>query len=61
MAVLLALVGYERSATAGRILTFFAVLTFVGSVALGWHYAVDGYVGALMAYAIWRGVRQTAE
>ena len=57
MAVLLALVGYERSATAGRILTFFAMLTFVGSVALGWHYAVDGYVGALMAYAIWRSVK----
>jgi membrane-associated phospholipid phosphatase len=57
MAVLLALVGWRRNATAGTLLTIFAVLTMIGSVALGWHYAIDGYVGALMAYAIWRAVR----
>jgi PAP2 superfamily protein len=28
-------------------------LTFVGSLALGWHYAVDGYAGALIAWGCW--------
>jgi len=34
----------------------FWVLTIgiqIGSVALGWHYAIDGYVGGLMAWACW--------
>jgi hypothetical protein len=57
MAVLLALVGWRHSAAAGTLLTIFAALIMLGSVALGWHYAIDGYIGALMAYAIWVGVR----
>jgi hypothetical protein len=28
-------------------------VTFVGSLALAWHYAVDGYAGALLAGAAW--------
>jgi hypothetical protein len=28
----------------------------VGSVALCWHYAIDGYAGALVAVAIWYAV-----
>jgi len=28
-------------------------VTFVGSLALGWHYAVDGYAGALLAVLVW--------
>jgi hypothetical protein len=31
----------------------FAALIFIGSVALGWHYAVDGYVAALLVWLIW--------
>jgi PAP2 superfamily len=56
MAVLIALIARARNATAGMLLTVFALLTMLGSVVLGWHYAIDGYVGALMAYVIWRGV-----
>jgi hypothetical protein len=26
---------------------------FVGSIALGWHYAVDGYVGAAGVAVLW--------
>ena len=29
------------------------ILTQVGSVILGWHYAVDGYAGILLALLIW--------
>jgi len=59
MAVLMALVGRARHRRAGALLTVFAFTVMIGSVVLGWHYAIDGYVGALMAYAIWRGVRST--
>lgn len=31
----------------------FTLITFFGSVFLQWHYAVDGYVGFLLAYPIW--------
>ena len=29
-------------------------LTFVGSLVTGWHYAVDGYAGILLAFASYR-------
>jgi membrane-associated phospholipid phosphatase len=54
MAVLLALVGWARHPLAGVALSLFAVLIMVGSVVLAWHYAVDGYVGGLMAVGCWR-------
>jgi hypothetical protein len=59
MAVLIALVGRARHAGYGMLLTVFALITMIGSIVLGWHYAIDGYVGAVMAYAIWRVVRLT--
>lgn len=31
----------------------FAIAIFVGSIVLGWHYAVDGYIGALVAWFSW--------
>lgn len=34
------------------------LLTFVGSIATGWHYAVDGYVGIALAQAVyWLSLR----
>jgi membrane-associated phospholipid phosphatase len=33
---------------------FFAVSIFLGSILLGWHYAVDGYAGAFIACACWK-------
>ena len=34
----------------------FAGLILIGSIHLGWHYAIDGYVAAAAAWLIWRGV-----
>jgi hypothetical protein len=34
-------------------LTLFAALIMVGSVHLAWHYAIDGYVGAAVAFFGW--------
>jgi hypothetical protein len=38
----------------GWLLTGFASLIMIGSVHLGWHYAIDGYVGAGLAVIGWR-------
>ena len=32
----------------------FSALIFLGSIHLGWHYAVDGYAGALVALLCWK-------
>jgi len=52
-AVLFALLGWQVSRAHGIALTIFAVLIFLGSIHLGWHYAVDGYFGAALAVVIW--------
>jgi len=43
-----------------RLRVFYLAVTLlflVGSVATGWHYAVDGYAGLLLALVCWWGVR----
>lgn len=37
----------------GLLLSVFAMLIFVGSIHLGWHYAIDGYAGAAVAAFGW--------
>jgi hypothetical protein len=50
---LFALTGWRAGRAAGIGLTVFLVIILVGSVHLGWHYAVDGYVGAASALGLW--------
>ena len=46
--------GLETStAPPGIALSAFAVLILLGSIHLGWHYALDGYVGAAGAALVW--------
>lgn len=33
----------------------FLLLTYLGSIHLGWHYAIDGYFAMITTYIIWRG------
>ncbi|MFC3323280.1 phosphatase PAP2 family protein [Mesorhizobium cantuariense] len=54
MAVLFALYATRRSRLAGVLMWTFAAIIMVGSVVLGWHYALDGYAGALIATVIWK-------
>jgi len=51
---LMALGAYQVSRPLGRAMTIFAVLIWIGSIQLGWHYALDGIVGSVMALAIWQ-------
>jgi len=54
LAVLFAITGYKIHKNLGHILAIYAVLIFIGSVALGWHYAIDGYAGLIIAIAMWK-------
>ncbi len=53
-AVLFAIYGSCRWGRIGLLLWAFAATILVGSVVLGWHYAVDGYAGALLSILIWK-------
>jgi hypothetical protein len=54
MAVLFALIGWQLGKVPGIILACYALIVQVGSVLMGWHYAIDGYAGALGAVLAWR-------
>ena len=54
VAVLNAILGWHLSRTAGWLLTIFAVLIMIGSVHLGWHYAVDDYASVLTIPPLWK-------
>lgn len=43
----------QISIWAGRVFFGFLMLILIGSVHLGWHYAVDGYVALIVTLAIW--------
>lgn len=55
-AVSYALVGFAVRRWLGILFAGFAAFIMIGSVHLGWHYAIDGYVGILCTVVIWFGV-----
>ena len=60
--VLFALWLWQVNRLAAGIVAGLALLTFVGSVLTGWHYAVDGYVGAALAWlCFWIAPRMERE
>lgn len=57
MATLMALATYSINKWLGAVLWVYMVIIMIGSVHLGWHYALDGYVGAIMTTGIWYAVK----
>ncbi|HEX8389173.1 MAG TPA: phosphatase PAP2 family protein [Sphingomonas sp.] len=54
LAALFAMAAFQLDRRAGWAMTAYAGLIWVGSVHLGWHYAVDGPVAVAATAAIWR-------
>ena len=55
LAVLFALVSFRLNRWCGFAMTGLALLIWVGSVYLNWHYAIDGVLGAAGAVILWYG------
>lgn len=53
IATLQAVLAWKVSRVLGWAATIFLVLILVGSVHLGWHYAIDGYISILAVPVIW--------
>jgi len=51
--VLFALVAWRAHRVAGIVFTVYAVIVMIGSVHLAWHYALDGYLAALLTWMLW--------
>ncbi len=51
--LLFALAAFRFSRVAGYLFAIYCAVILVGSVHLGWHYAVDGYAGLLLAAVCW--------
>jgi hypothetical protein len=54
MPVVFILVGWRTHRLLGALFLVYGVIVFIGSVHLGWHYAVDGYVSVLVMLLLWR-------
>ncbi|MFO7606005.1 MAG: phosphatase PAP2 family protein [Desulfurivibrionaceae bacterium] len=54
--VLLTLLAWNINRGLGAVFGLYAFIVLVGSVHLGWHYAVDGYFSIVATSAIWYGV-----
>ena len=61
LAVLFALGGYQLNRVLGWVFGLYAVLIWIGSIHLGWHYAVDGPVAAIVTVAMWRASGRLAD
>jgi len=50
------ILAWKFNRVAGTAMTMFLVLIQIGSVHLGWHYAIDGYLSIALVFPIWFGV-----
>lgn len=61
LALLFALAAFRINRAAGWLFAAYAAVIWVGSIHLGWHYAVDGLVGDALTFGIWVASGRLAE
>jgi hypothetical protein len=60
LAILFALAAFRINRTAGWAMAAYAAVIWIGSIHLGWHYAVDGIASLALAFGIWRAAGRIA-
>lgn len=53
-AVLFACVAFRVNRVFGWVMVFYALMIFIGSIHLGWHYASDSIFGCLLGLVFWK-------
>jgi membrane-associated phospholipid phosphatase len=53
---LFTLTTFRLNKSIGVVLFLYTLLIQIGSVLLGWHYAVDGYLSIVLTFCIWKSV-----
>jgi len=61
LAVLFAIAAFNISRIAGLLFAAYALLIWIGSIHLGWHYALDGIVSAVLTFLIWSAMGRAAD
>jgi hypothetical protein len=61
LAVLFSIAAFKIDRTAGWVFAAYALLIWIGSIHLGWHYALDGLVSAALTILIWRAMGKVAD
>jgi len=61
LAVLFALGAFRLNWVAGWMLATYACVIWIGSIHLGWHYAVDGLVAAALTIGLWHVTGRIAD
>jgi hypothetical protein len=53
LTTLIAVVGFQIHRIWGVLGTLYLIIVLLGSVHLGWHYAIDGYLSILLVWVLW--------
>lgn len=61
LAALFAFAAFRVNRKAGWAMAAYAALIWIGSIHLGWHYAIDGLVSFALAWGIWRAAGWVAD
>lgn len=61
LAILFAIAAFSINRTAGWIMSAYATLIWIGSIHLGWHYAVDGLAVVPLVWGIWWACGKVAD
>jgi hypothetical protein len=61
LAVLFAIAAFQVNRRAGWLMSVYAVVIWIGSIHLGWHYAVDGILAAVVTLGLWHGAGKVVD
>jgi uncharacterized membrane protein YuzA (DUF378 family) len=61
LSILFAIAAFNVRRWLGYVMASYALLIWIGSIHLGWHYAIDGIVAIAMTLVIWHGSGRLAD